>query len=117
MSFLVELRDRSAYPTYRGIVTVVVVIGYIAAVAAAGAGLLAADGPNGFLTVGLALAGALVIILATYLLRDVLLMVADIADASIVTAAQVVKREGAPVVVSEPPPANLDWEDARREAP
>ena len=85
---LAELRERSAYPMYRALVRLLASLGVLLALVVFVAGWWAASslGYSGAF-VGGAVA-ALLLVVATFVVREVLLMVADRTDATLQLAAR-----------------------------
>jgi len=107
-SFVSELRARSQYPVYRSIATLALAFGYVVALGLVLAGLFAASStPNGLGVIAVAAALALAVVLFAHLLRELLLMAADAADALL----DIASRESEP---AETAGANLDWQDERQ---
>lgn len=103
MDFVTQLRSQSHYPYLRGIVRFLVVMGYLLAALVA---LLAVvmflkmDGPSIVAAVGLG-TGAVLIVAAVGVVRELMLMLADIAD-GVIYVAQAQSEQ-------LPPAANQDW--------
>lgn len=102
MSYLRTLRTGTAYPTFRGVIRLLVIVGYLLAVIAAVTGLLMMAREPLALLFGAAL--AVLIVLLTHLAKEASLMLADIADAAIDMATNQARLAGE----GEPKP-NLDW--------
>lgn len=105
MDFVNELRRRSNYPFLRGAVRLLMMAGYLAAMTVAMAGLfaftLSSAGPSSVLFGCLMLIGAVLIVLLTHVARELMIMLADIADGVLAVA----QYQGE----SLPPRANTDW--------
>lgn len=84
--FVKELRGGSRYPLYRGLVNFLVVLSYCAAALIVGASLLAARDTPIAIAVGPFV--AICVVVLARLIREMLLMVADIADATVSMAAR-----------------------------
>lgn len=81
--YLAQLRGNSAYPVYRGLVGILTIFGYAAAALVLVLGLLSLQG----LQTMLAIPAAALVAVAVRLLRELSLMAADMADATVDTAA------------------------------
>jgi drug/metabolite transporter (DMT)-like permease len=81
--YLNHIRKNSAYPTFRGFVTFFTVVGDVVAVLVAIGCLFTGGGGIGVGGVVLGLLGAVVLALFVTVAREVSLMLADIADATI----------------------------------
>lgn len=106
--FVAELRGRSHYPVYRGIASVVLGVGYLIAIVIVVSGLIVGDSASGYGFVALVVACAIAacVALFAHLLREVLLIAADAADALL----DIASREAAP---NEGMAPNLNWRDER----
>ena len=82
--YLDAVRDRTCYPTFRAFVAIATVLAYLIAVVSAIAGFLSGGLPGGIIGVVV----ALVVVLLAKVGQEVSLMIADIADATIDTAAK-----------------------------
>ena len=80
---MTTIRQDSRYPTFRGFVTVATIIGYLVAALAIGAGLLSGQISS---AVGGVVAGIIIAVMSK-IAQEVSLMIADIADATIDSAA------------------------------
>ena len=102
--YLEALRSGSCYPTFRGFVTVFELFGYLFAAIVAAGGFI--SGQSGAVFLGIA--GAALIALLIRVAKEMSLMLADIADATIdASARSVVSHSSAPLAsqqaVAAPP--------------
>lgn len=81
--YLNHIRKNSAYPTFRGFVTFFTVVGDILAIIVAICSLFSGGGGMGVGGIVLGLLGAVVLALFVTVAREISLMLADIADATI----------------------------------
>lgn len=99
MAFIDELRDGTNYPAFRGLVKVAVALCYLAGLITVAAML--PSGEPGLILMGLvAVSVFLVIVHALY---EATMMVADIADATVKSAAERADTASSPA-------PNLDWD-------
>lgn len=99
---LAQLRSTSNYPAYRLIVSLLVVVGYLAAIVMVAVGFFAsAEAPFAWL-IGFSAGAA--IALATRIVQEVLLMAADATDAILALANRAESGDS-----QHAPAANLDW--------
>lgn len=93
MNTVSEIRSESAYPTFRAFIVVATGVGYLIAVLAALTGAVAGFGQGHLLALVVGCIAAVVIGLAVAIVRELSLMLADIADATLHMAAG--SKEGA----------------------
>lgn len=86
-AFLDQVRDASAYPVFRGVTTLLQLVGYLAAVVAAIVGFNMGKG-----AIILGLIAAVIIAIVTRLFAEMSLMLADIADTVIQSAARMTQK-------------------------
>lgn len=84
--YLAQLRDKSAYPVFRGVVGLVTMLCYLAAAVVFVLGLVGMSQNAGAVFLGSIL--AVLLALAARVGKEVSLMIADIADATLSMAAQ-----------------------------
>lgn len=105
MDFVNELRRRSNYPFLRGAVRFLMMAGYLAAMVVAMAGLFTFTVPSAGISSALfgclLLMAAVLIVVLTHVVRELMIMLADIADGVLAVA----QYQGE----SLPPRANTDW--------
>lgn len=85
---LTLIRNQSCYPVFRGFIATAAVFGYISAFGVLLIGALASDATRlnaatGIATAAMGILGCVVIVLITIALKEMALMVADIADCAI----------------------------------
>lgn len=85
-SFVDRVRTESAYPAFRGFVGVLTWISYIIAACLALVGLFGGAGSGNLVGMALFLIGAMLWALLTNVAREIALMLADIADATLLVA-------------------------------
>ncbi len=105
MEFVDTLRARSNYPFLRGVVRAFMMVGYLAALVSALAGLFVFATPSPNISTALLgcmlLLGAVLLVVLAHLARELMLMLADIAD-GVLAIAEYQSQ-------SLPPSANTDW--------